>query len=81
MDIPAYAILEGGTGKRGCHVLKKISNEAGCSAETLYMIGTGNKRAGHVLAAAIEQATGGKVTRHELRPDIWPPQEDARHAA
>lgn len=32
-------------------------------------------KCGHVSAAAaipIEQATGGQVTRHELRPDIYP---------
>lgn len=24
------------------------------------------------LAPQIEAATGGKVTRHDLRPDLWP---------
>ena len=31
---------------------------------------------------AIEQATGGAVSRSDLRPDVWPPEEQgARHAA
>ena len=38
-------------------------------------------KCGHVSAAAaipIEQATGGQVTRHELRPDIYPEEETMR---
>lgn len=26
---------------------------------------------------AIEKATGGRVTRHQLRPDLYPPEEAA----
>lgn len=26
---------------------------------------------------AIEEATGGQVTRHQLRPDIYPPEDRA----
>ena len=35
-------------------------------------------KCGHVSAAAaipIEQATQGQVTRHELRPDIYPEED------
>lgn len=32
---------------------------------------------GHRLAAAIDRATGGKISKHELRPDIWPSEDDA----
>jgi len=30
---------------------------------------------------AIERATNGEVTRHELRPDIYPPEEITRSAS
>lgn len=29
----------------------------------------------------IERATDGAVTRQDLRPDIWPPEKEARNAA
>jgi DNA-binding transcriptional regulator YdaS (Cro superfamily) len=38
------------------------------------------RRAGRVsaeLALKIETATGGKVSRTSLRPDLWPPAEEA----
>ena len=30
-----------------------------------------------VLSAALERATGGEVTQHELQPDLYPPDEAA----
>lgn len=33
------------------------------------------------LVIPIERATGGKVTRHELRPDLYPVEEPADEAA
>jgi DNA-binding transcriptional regulator YdaS (Cro superfamily) len=29
-------------------------------------------RCGHKLALAIDRATSGKVSKHDLRPDLWP---------
>lgn len=29
-------------------------------------------RIGHKLALAIDSATEGKISKHDLRPDIWP---------
>ena len=31
---------------------------------------------GHEVAAAIDRATGGKVQKSTLRPDIWPPEKE-----
>ncbi|QII84245.1 helix-turn-helix domain-containing protein [Bordetella hinzii] len=42
------------------------------STNTLRNIAYGQKRAGAALCIAIEQATGGAVTRADLRPDDWP---------
>lgn len=39
----------------------------------------GKVTAEHVLA--IESATGGQVTRSELRPDLYPPDEEASAAS
>jgi DNA-binding transcriptional regulator YdaS (Cro superfamily) len=35
------------------------------------MIAKGHKQAGPKLAQSIETATGGEVTRKDLRPDIY----------
>jgi len=71
MNLLDYAIVQGGTGKRGCPVLTHIASVAACSADTLYMIARGHKRAGYALALAVERATSGGVGKHEMRPDIY----------
>jgi DNA-binding transcriptional regulator YdaS (Cro superfamily) len=77
MNLQTYCEANGGTAKRGCPVLAKVAARAGRSAETLYMIATGNKKAGPLMAKEIETATDGAVTRHDLRPDVFdePPVE------
>lgn len=71
MNLQSYCEENGGTGKRGCPVLAALSSDTSYSAETLYMIATGNKKAGALMAGAIEKATSGAVTRNELRPDVF----------
>jgi DNA-binding transcriptional regulator YdaS (Cro superfamily) len=71
MNLQSYCEKKGGTSKRGCPVLAVLSASTGYSAETLYMIATGNKKAGALMAGVIENATDGDVTRNELRPDIF----------
>lgn len=80
MNLIAQALMEGGTGKIECPVLAAIAQRAECSAGTLYMIARGHKTASAKLSLRIEQATGGKVTRHDLRPDVFGPAEDASQA-
>lgn len=41
----------------------------------LSQIAHGHRKASPKLALAIERATGGAVSRHELRPDIYPDPE------
>jgi len=41
-----------------------------------YWLKVGRVPAGYVLA--IERATGGQVTRHELRPDLYPLDEQSQ---
>lgn len=73
MDLKSYVLDRGGTAKLGCSQLAYIAGRADCSPATLYMIATGNKKAGPKLAAAIELATSGSVLRCDLRPDIFGP--------
>lgn len=75
MTIRTHITANGGTCTIGCTVLAEIAKRAGCKPSTLYMIATGHKRPGHLLAQGIERATDGAVTRQDLRPDIWPPED------
>lgn len=54
-----------------------LAAATGTSEGYLWQIATGwrGKRPSWELAQAIEEATGGEVTRQELRPDIWPANE------
>lgn len=42
------------------------------STNTLRNIAYGQKQAGPALSIAIEQATGGVITRADMRPGDWP---------
>jgi len=50
------------------------------SSQNIGRIVRGARQASPALALRIERATGGEVTRQELRPDVYPP-EDAQPAA
>ena len=71
MNLTDHIQQQRGTATPSCPVLAGIASQAGCSAGTLYMIAQGHKRPGPKLAKQIEKATGGTVTRHELRPDYF----------
>lgn len=71
MNLTNYAVSKGGTGTIKCPVLESVAKKAGCSAATLYQIALGNKQPSAKLANAIHGATRGRVTRGELRPDVF----------
>jgi hypothetical protein len=71
MDLQTYCEKNGGTARRGCPVLAKLAADIQCSAETLYMVARGHKRAGSVLTHRIAIATGEQVSRQGLRPDVF----------
>lgn len=48
-----------------------LAESLGCNADYLWQIATERRRASPALARRIEAATGGVVTRAELRPDVW----------
>ena len=47
----------------------------GCSQAMISSIACGKARAGWRLAAQIHEATNGEVSKHELRPDIYGPED------
>lgn len=73
MDLLDHIKSQGGSGTATCAVLAAIAKRAKCKASTLYMIALGHKQPSWNLATAIETATAGEVTRHDLRPDVFGP--------
>lgn len=71
MKLSRHIKTIGGEIRIDCPVLAAVADAAGCAASTLYMIALGHKKAGPLLARAIESATGGAVTRYELREDVF----------
>jgi DNA-binding transcriptional regulator YdaS (Cro superfamily) len=71
MNLTEHILAQGGTAKASCPVIALIAGLAGCSASTLYMIAGGHKKPSAILAGAIADATGGAVTRQDLRPDVF----------
>lgn len=43
----------------------------GCDRTYLWRIAKGERQVSAELAVKIETATGGKITRHDLRPDLF----------
>lgn len=73
MDIRAYIESKGGTAKRDCPILAQLATAAECSAETLYMITLGHKKASALLSGRISRASGGDIAPGDIREDIFGP--------
>lgn len=57
-----------------------LARKLGCTPQAVSkMCSTGRVPAERVIP--VEQATEGAVTRHELRPDLYPAEEAAKAAA
>ena len=60
-----------------------LAARIGIAPAFLYQIAHGKRQASAALARSIESATGGAVSRRDLRPDdwgdIWPELIDAEH--
>ncbi len=50
---------------------RKLATSLDTSVAYLSQIANGHRKAGFVLAKAIEDATSGAVTREDLRPDVY----------
>lgn len=55
----------------------EVASELETSEQYLYQIETRRRRPSRLMALAIERATAGAVTRHDLRPDLYPPEAKA----
>jgi DNA-binding transcriptional regulator YdaS (Cro superfamily) len=49
----------------------EMAEYLGITTTWLALLIAGRRKASPVLARKIEEATGGLVSREELRPDIW----------
>ena len=56
---------------------KRFAAKAKTTVGYLYQVAGGHRVVGAKLALSIEQASDGKVTRQELRPDIYSSDEAA----
>ena len=55
-----------------------IAERMACSISLISQIVNGQVSITAERAVAIEYATDGKVTRQELRPDLWPPKVNGK---
>lgn len=56
----------------------RVAMNAGTTVPYLYKLAGGHGKAGWAICSKIEQATGGLVSRHDLRPDIYPQDNQNR---
>lgn len=77
MNLIEHIQAQQGTATPSCPVLAQVAADAGVSAATLYLVARGLKTPGWRMAEAIEKATGGAVTRQDLRPDVFGPPQAA----
>lgn len=71
MNLTEYFKSKGGTGKPSCVELIRMARRIAVAPRTLYMIVRGHKLPGPILCAHIEAYTEGKVSRQDLRPEIF----------
>jgi DNA-binding transcriptional regulator YdaS (Cro superfamily) len=62
-------------------VREELARALSRSPDYLYQIATNRRQASPALAIAIEKATGGKVSRAELRSDIFGDEPKRKKAA
>lgn len=54
-----------------------FARAVGATPFYLYLIAKGHKKPGPKTAIRIEEASGGKVNRSQLRSDLWPTDKAA----
>ena len=62
-------------------LVQSVAAEAGTKPVYLRQIAYGHRKPSHGLSKAIERASAGAVTVHDLRPDIFGPAPAERDAA
>lgn len=71
-----YALIEDRDARRllaksVAAALVKLGKPGTCNHDYVWQIATGRRQASPILARAIETATKGKVTRYDLREDVF----------
>lgn len=56
---------------------ERLASACGCSEVAIRSYANGNRRVPAERCAPLERATGGAVTRHDLRPTLFAPDEAA----
>lgn len=62
---------------RDTEARRELADAAGTVPAYVYQIATGRRKASPQLARRFDEATGGGVPKHELRPDIFDRPEAA----
>ncbi len=52
--------------------LEMLAEEAGTKVSYLIHVVNGRRKTSPKLSIKIEEVSGKKITRHDLRPDLWP---------
>jgi DNA-binding transcriptional regulator YdaS (Cro superfamily) len=55
----------------------EAANAVGVSPSYISMIKSGKRKCSPAFAMRVDDITNGKVSKQELRPDIWPPSTDS----
>ncbi|PPK72652.1 DNA-binding transcriptional regulator YdaS (Cro superfamily) [Methylobacter tundripaludum] len=55
----------------------EAANAIGVSPSYISMIKSGKRKCSPALAVLVDNITNGKVSKQELRPDIWSPSIDS----
>jgi len=68
---------------RGLPTAQRAALAESCDTQVVYLsqIAHGHRKASGRLTLRLEQATSGVVTRHDLRPDLYPPEVAASSEA
>jgi DNA-binding transcriptional regulator YdaS (Cro superfamily) len=70
VDIPTFRRKHGLSQAGFAQLLTRSGSKA--TQGLVWQWESGRQRVTDARAVAIEKATGGKVTRGDLRPDLWP---------
>lgn len=72
LDALNKAITLAGSQEKLADLISKVKNAPSYTQGAISQWKTGPKRAPAEAVIPIELALGGKVTRHQLRPDLYP---------
>lgn len=81
MDLKTYLDQPGHTQAALAEAIAKTPGPKGCTQGLVSQWSLGHLRVTAERAVQIEEATDGAITRHELRPDLYPKPPAAKGRA